>query len=71
MSEVFVAGRQLACLVCEGTEFSYREVKLNTSGMSFMNLDWANKSGVGAICDGCSYVHTFAGPVDWRHPERP
>ena len=70
MSEVRVAGRPLQCLVCAGTEFSYREIKLNTSGMSFMNLDWANKSGTGVICDGCGFVHTFAGPVEWHDPER-
>ena len=74
MSEVRVAGRRFQCLVCAGTGFSYREIKLNTSGMSFMNLDWANKSGTGVICDACGYVHTFAKQVEWRHatdPERP
>ena len=66
MSQVHVAGRQLACLVCAGSEFTYREIKLNTSGMSFMGLDWANKSGTGCICNGCGFVHTFAGQVGWR-----
>jgi predicted nucleic-acid-binding Zn-ribbon protein len=70
MSEVRVAGRQLLCLVCAGAEFSYREIKLNTSGMSFMNLDWANKSATGVICGRCGYVHTFAQPVEWHDPDR-
>jgi hypothetical protein len=67
MSQVIVpGGRQLACLVCGEGDFGYREVKLNTSGMSFMNLYWANRSGTGCICSACGFVHTFFGPVEWR-----
>lgn len=58
-STVVVAGRRLACLVCGGDRFAYREVKLNTTGMSFFDLDWLNRSGVGAICATCGYLHTF------------
>ena len=65
-TEVHAAGRKLACLVCGERAFDYREIKLNTSGMSFMGLDWANKSGTGVICAACGFVHTFAGPVEWR-----
>ena len=71
MSEVHVAGRPFQCLVCAGTEFTYREIKLNTSGMSLMGLDWANKSGTGVVCDGCGFVHTFAKQVEWHHPPAP
>ena len=72
MSQVIVAGgKQLACLVCGAEDFTYREIKLNTSGMSFMNLDWANKSGTGCICTACGFVHTFFGQVDWRDEPAP
>jgi predicted nucleic-acid-binding Zn-ribbon protein len=66
MTEVSVAGRRFECLVCGGKAFTYREIKLNTSGMSLMNLDWANKSGTGVICDACGFVHTFADPLEWH-----
>ena len=65
---VLPSGRVLACLVCGGREFDRREIKLNTTGMSFMNLDWANKSADGAICRDCGFVHSFVSPLTWRAP---
>lgn len=56
---VTVAGRLLACLVCGGDRFAYREVKLNTTGLTFFDLDWLNRSGAGAVCTACGYLHTF------------
>lgn len=59
-------GAVLACLVCGGRAFSHREIKLNTTGMTFMDLDWANRSGDGAICRACGFVHTFLdGDLTW------
>ncbi|BDD84594.1 hypothetical protein TPB0596_43570 [Tsukamurella pulmonis] len=54
--------RYLACVVCGCTTFDRREVKMNTTGASFLGFDWANRSGDGAICTACGYVHTFLGP---------
>jgi hypothetical protein len=34
---------------------------MNTKGMTFMNLDWLNRSGDGAVCTACGYVHVFMG----------
>jgi hypothetical protein len=48
------------CLNCGEASFTEREVKLNTSGMSLMNLDWANKSGNGFICNACGFLQVFA-----------
>ncbi|MGY2702242.1 hypothetical protein [Nocardioides sp. HB32] len=60
-------GKVLSCLVCGGVRFARREVKMNTTGMSFMDLDWANRSGDGAICQSCGFVHTFLdGNLTWR-----
>jgi predicted nucleic-acid-binding Zn-ribbon protein len=68
-TDVYVRGRRLACLVCANETFLQREIKLNTTGMSFVGLDWANRSGVGAICRSCGFVHTFLdGQLDWRTP---
>ena len=63
--------RFLACHVCEGNLFLQREIKMNTTGMSFLDLDWANKSADGAICRRCGYVHTFMGNgLQWLSPEQ-
>lgn len=58
----FVQGRQVRCVFCQGEEFAEREIKLNTTGMSFFNLDWANKAAVGLICEGCGYIQMFLNP---------
>lgn len=56
-----VRGRALHCLVCGGGEFWDREVKLNSSGMEFFGLAWANRSALGLLCATCGYVHEFVG----------
>lgn len=53
--------RFLACHTCGGLEFAQREIKMTTTGMTFMDLDWLNRSADGAICVRCGYVHTFMG----------
>ncbi len=63
--------RFLACLVCGGTSYAQREIKMNTTGMSFLDLDWLNKSADGAICLRCGYVHTFLGDAhQWVAPQQ-
>jgi len=56
-----VAGRPLRCLICQGNLFTDREIKMNTSGMEFFDLGWANRSSLGLICTSCGYVHEFLG----------
>ncbi len=69
---VQVAGRLLRCLVCDHDRFTRREVSMNTAGMSFMGLDWANKKGDGAICRECGFVHTFmGGTLTWQRAGEP
>lgn len=68
---VFVKPTQsfLACQVCAGVVFAQREVKMNTTGMSFMDLDWLNRSGDGVICVRCGFVHVFMGENhQWVQP---
>jgi hypothetical protein len=54
------ARRPLHCLICQGQLFTSREIKLNTTGMEFFGMEWANRSGTALICDQCGFVHTFA-----------
>jgi hypothetical protein len=56
-----VNGQVFRCLVCRGGLFSTRSVKLNTAGMEFFDLAWANKSSLGLICHNCGYLHEFLG----------
>lgn len=59
VKEHYIAGNKLQCQICSHTQFWTRETLMNTPGMSFFNLDWANKSAQNYICDSCGYVHWF------------
>ncbi len=47
------------CHVCQGQLFVERSVQLNTSGMEFLGIEWANRGATGLICETCGYVHLF------------
>jgi hypothetical protein len=34
---------------------------MTTTGMTFLDLDWLNRSAEGVICVRCGYVHIFMG----------
>ena len=68
---VFVRPTQsfLSCHVCRGLRFDRREIKMTTTGMTFFDLDWLNRSAEGVICVRCGYVHTFMGDAhQWVDP---
>ena len=62
----FVAGgNPVACAVCEAEIFERGRAQLNTSGLTFLNLDWANKTASTLVCTNCGYVLWFV-----KRPER-
>jgi predicted nucleic-acid-binding Zn-ribbon protein len=68
---VFIRPTQtfLACHVCSGLLFASREIKMTTTGMTLMDLDWLNRSAEGVICLRCGYVHTFMAQAhQWVEP---
>ena len=58
---VNINGNELVCPVCGSTHFFYRETQLNTAGMTFLGLDWANENAVNYYCSQCGYMF-------WFHP---
>jgi hypothetical protein len=58
---VTIGDRRFHCMFCQGERFWYRSVKMNTTGMEFFDLGWANQSSHGLICAACGYVHEFMG----------
>ncbi|MCR4962750.1 MAG: hypothetical protein K6B40_02560 [Firmicutes bacterium] len=58
---VSVAGQELICPVCGGKHFFQRETQLNTAGMTFLGLDWANACAENYYCAQCGYMF-------WFHP---
>ncbi len=57
--EAVVAGVRLRCEICKHTRFYAREGKIQTTAMTFFDLDWANASATCLVCENCGYVHWF------------
>lgn len=55
-----VGGRQVTCPHCGQTEFAKGSAMLNTAGMTFLGLDWANKTATTLICAECGRIEWFA-----------
>ena len=58
-AEAEILGRPLTCEVCKHTRFYAREGKIQTTAMTFFDLDWANASAQCLVCERCGYVHWF------------
>ena len=52
-------GKDLDCLVCGHDRFRERRIQMNTPGMTFFGLDWANESAACWVCARCGHVHWF------------
>jgi hypothetical protein len=59
VEERFVQGNRLACPVCASTMFWTRKTLMNTAGLSFFDLDWADRRAINYVCDHCGYVFWF------------
>ena len=58
-AKIVVLDRELQCVVCQHGEFHTRTAQLNTAGLTFLDLDWANRSADLAVCARCGYIHWF------------
>jgi len=58
-STIEVRGIQIRCSHCGSIRFSERKAQLNTAGMTFLNLDWANKSATVLVCESCGKLEWF------------
>ncbi len=52
-------GKTVTCPICGHDRFRSRGALLNTRGMTFFNLDWANKKAAIYVCDQCGYCLWF------------
>ena len=58
-TQYIAGGKILHCQHCDETHFLEGSAQLNTAGMTFLNMDWANKSATTLMCDNCSLIHWF------------
>jgi predicted nucleic-acid-binding Zn-ribbon protein len=63
--EYSVVGETVQCPHCGGAQFEKGSAQLNTAGMTFLNLDWANKSATTLACTTCGRIQWFL-----REPQR-
>jgi hypothetical protein len=54
------AGFRVTCPHCKNVTFHTHEALLNTSGATFMRLDWLDESGTALICANCGLIQWFA-----------
>mgnify|MGYP006955273950 CR=1 FL=1 len=57
-------GIAVTCVHCHYNQFKKGYAQLNTAFLSFLNLDFANRSANILSCDRCGYVHWFAKEVE-------
>ncbi|MDO4290656.1 MAG: DNA-binding protein [Eggerthellaceae bacterium] len=54
-----VAGKTVTCSHCGGQDFSRDSRQLNTTALTFFDLDWANRNATIYICKNCGHIEWF------------
>ena len=54
-----VVGKPVACAHCAHDRFVEGHAQLNTAGLSFLNLDWANRTAATLMCTRCGHIAWF------------
>lgn len=54
-----VKGRLVTCPQCGHEHFSEGSAQLNTAGMTFLGLDWADRSATILICKQCGRIEWY------------
>jgi hypothetical protein len=54
-----ILGNTLHSEICKHDRFYSREGKIQTTAMTFFDLDWANASATCLVCEQCGYVQWF------------
>ena len=61
-SAVTIGGIKLVCKHCGHERFASRSALLNTSGLTFFDLDWLNKNAEVFVCTRCGFLHWVLPP---------
>jgi predicted nucleic-acid-binding Zn-ribbon protein len=54
-----VGGKRVQCPHCGGNNFDTGKALLNTTGLTLLGLDWANRSAYILICTACGHIDSF------------
>ncbi len=58
-NEYVVAGKQVVCPHCGGTQFEEGRAQLNTRALTFLDLDWADRNADVLVCRNCGHLEWF------------
>ncbi len=61
-----VADIPVTCVHCKHDHFVEGRAQLNTAGMTFLNLDWANRSVATLTCTVCGRIEWFLADPEER-----
>ncbi len=59
-----IQGRQIVCPHCGNSRFDLASALLNTPGMTFFGLDWANRTASVLCCRQCGRIEWFLRPPE-------
>ena len=65
-AKYFAGGKQIVCEHCDHDQFDEGKAQLNTVGMTFLGMDWANKTATTLMCDACGRIHWYGVPPERR-----
>ena len=54
-----IGGKPIVCPQCGHNQFDQAAVLLNTPGMTFFNLDWANRTATVLSCRQCGRIEWY------------
>ena len=54
-----ILGTKLECPVCGHNRFWSRRTLMNTTGLTFFGIEWANRRAQNYICEQCGYIFWF------------
>jgi len=69
--EYAIAGRAVRCPHCGETTFAPGRALLNTPGLTFIGLDWAESSATILVCAECGRIEWYAVDLRGMNDQRP
>jgi len=57
--EYRIGDELIVCNHCKNMKFLKGKAMLNTSGMTLLGLDWANRTAATLMCDNCGLIQWF------------
>ncbi|MGE5457667.1 MAG: hypothetical protein ACM3RX_04870 [Methanococcaceae archaeon] len=61
-----IEGKEIVCPHCDNNQFGQGTALLNTPGLTFLNLDWANRTATILICSKCQSIQWFLKQPDLK-----